>query len=139
MVGCQKKRTPSFSGGFDIQAALSKLFSLTPDANNPCSNVSDHGIRESLSRMSTYKVPISFRESGNHLASDPSAGMVSVYTHYANVVLKLPLSPFLRYVMCRCELMLSQFPPASLDRLLSFAQLSEACGVEPSLAVFTIW
>lgn len=36
-------------------------------------------------------------------------------------------------------MMLSQFLPTALDRLVSFAQLYEECGVDPSLSVFTIW
>lgn len=74
-----KKRTLASSGCVDTQAALSNLFRPPPDANNPRSNVSDHGIRESLGRI--FEQPVPFLVPGNHLAYDPPVGTVVVYTH----------------------------------------------------------
>lgn len=128
------QRTPS---DVDVEAVLSNLFTTQPDSNNPRSNVSHHGIRESLGRMSSGA--ISFRDLENDLASNPQRGYTVFYTHYVDVSLKLPQSPFLQSAVHGCEAMLSQFPPTALDRLNAFALLCEQCLVEPSLVVFTIW
>lgn len=93
--------------------------------------------RESLGRMSSGA--ISFRDLENDLASNPQRGYTVFYTHYVDVSLKLPQSPFLQSAVHGCEAMLSQFPPTALDRLNAFALLCEQCLVEPSLVVFTIW
>lgn len=92
-MASSQKDTGSSTSAARGRGTLTRMFASTPDATNPRTNVTTAAIRESLARMSTLKVAPKYREAGDELASRPLAGMIALYTPYADAGLKLRFPP----------------------------------------------
>lgn len=111
-------QVPASSSDVEIQAVLAVMFTPESENNNPRSRATVSASRDSLKRMYTYKITPTYEMPGDQLASNPPLGHVAFYIPYADTRMMLQLSWFLQDVVSHCQLMLSQFPPTAVDRVL---------------------